>query len=96
MFIIEQIQQKLMTKFVFKYKKLYFWSISPIFEGKKFFQENVALSGTISYGFLALNQNSEKSNDRKKNGQTLLHKTPPATAGDLTSTTALEWHVKVK
>ena len=57
---------------------------------KKFFQENVALSGTISYGFLALNQNSEKSNDRKKNGQTLLHKTPPATAGDLTSTTALE------
>ena len=85
-----------MTKFFFKFKKLYFWPISPIFEEKKVFQENVALSGTISYGFLALNQNSEKSNDRKKNGQTLLHSTLPATAGDLTSTAALEWHLKVK
>ena len=40
-----------------------FWSIFPNFGAKKFFPENLALPGTTSYGFLALCQNSEKTND---------------------------------
>ena len=31
-----------------------------------------------------------------KNGQTLFHRIFPATVGGLTSTTAVDWHVKVK
>ena len=32
----------------------------------------------------------------RNDGQTLFHKTPPATAEGLTSTTAVDWHLKVK
>ena len=55
-----------MTKFFFKFKKLYFCPIFgpfPLFWGKKVFPENLALSRTTSQGFLATCQNSEKSND---------------------------------
>ena len=31
-----------------------------------------------------------------KDGETLLHRTLPATAMSLTSTTAVDWHLKVK
>ena len=42
-FIIERSQWKLNTKFFFKFKKPYFWSISPIFLGKKVFPKNRAV-----------------------------------------------------
>ena len=33
---------------------------------------------------------------RGKNGETLFHGILPATAWDLTSTTAVDWHLKLK
>ena len=77
-----------MTKFSKKFKKPCFWPIFPIFGAKKTFQENPALSRTTSY-----EENLEKVNDtiqrkrldrlkdRRKDGQTLFHRTLPATAG---------------
>ena len=41
----------------------HFRFIFPIFEAKKFFQENLALPSITSYGFLAPCQNLEKFND---------------------------------
>ena len=60
--IIEQIQGKLITKFLFKFKKLYFW---PIFlflggggeGGQKIFSQK------IWHAFLVSCRNSEKPND---------------------------------
>ena len=52
-----------MTKFFFKFKKPYFWSILPILGAKKAFLENPALSRATSYQFLAPCQNLEKTND---------------------------------
>ena len=80
-----------MTKFSNKLKKPCFWPILGLFSqfwGKKFFfSENLALSRTTSYEFLAPCQISEKTNDTiprkrldrrtdgrmegQKNGQTL-------------------------
>ena len=37
---IEQIQWKLMKKPFSKFKRFYFWPISPIFEAKKVFPQN--------------------------------------------------------
>ena len=53
------------------------------------FLENLALSRTTSHGFLASCQNFEKTNDtiprklpdRRKDGQTLFHRTLMANAG---------------
>ena len=85
-----------MTNFFNKFKKPCFWAhfrnIFPIFGAKIFFLENLALSGLTSFGFLAPCQNFEKTNDtipkkgpgRRKDGQTLFHRTLPATAGDPT------------
>ena len=58
-FIIEQIQKKLMTKSFYKFKKPCFWSIFGPFSqilGQIFFWK-IWLSHTTSYGFLALCQN---------------------------------------
>ena len=41
----------------------HFWSIFPILGAKKNFLENLALSRTTSYGFLAPCQNLEETND---------------------------------
>ena len=72
-----------------------------------FFQK-IGLSYTTSLGLLASCQNSDKSNDpipRKypasqmvegNDGQTLFHRILPATAGGLTGTTTVDWHLKVK
>ena len=82
-----------MTQSSNKLKKPCFWPISPIFVAKKFLPENLALLRTTSYGFLAQYQNLEKVNhtiqrkrlDRRKDGrtegETLLYRTLPATAG---------------
>ena len=87
-----------MTQFPNKFKKPYFWPIFPIFGAKNIFLENLALSHTTSYGFLAPCQNSEKVNDiiqricpdrwkdrrteERKDRQTLFYRTFAATAGD--------------
>ena len=52
-----------MTQFSNKFKKPCFWPIFPIFGAKKIFLENLALSRTTSYGFLAPCQNLEKVTD---------------------------------
>ena len=59
----------------------HFWSIFPILGAKKIFPENLALSRTTSYGFLAPCQNLEKTHDtiprkrpdRQKDGQMGVH-----------------------
>ena len=94
-FIIEQIQSKLMTKFFSKFKKPVFGQFFfhfPNFWGKKIFLENPDLPHTTSYGFLTPCQNLEKTNyaiprkhpnrqkDGWKDGQTLFHRTLLATA----------------
>ena len=53
-----------MTKYFNTFKKSCFWPIFPIFGAKKFFLGHLTLSGTTSYGFLALHQNLEKTNDK--------------------------------
>ena len=64
-FIIEQIQRKLMTIFFFKFKKPYFWPIFGPFP--KFLQQKILTKNqAIIHNFvrvLAPSQNSEKSND---------------------------------
>ena len=79
---------------IFQYiQKTLFLAHFPRFFGQKFFSlENPALSRTTSYGFLALRQNLEKTNDTiprkgperqknwRKDRQTLLHRTLPANA----------------
>ena len=81
-----------MTKFFNKFKKPGFWPIFPDFWGKKKkkkIPKNLALSHTISFGFLAPCQNLEKNNDtiqRKcpdiwKDGETLIYRTLRATTG---------------
>ena len=54
-----------MTKSFNKFKKPCFWPISQILGQKNLesLPENLALSRTTSYGFLALWQNSRKTND---------------------------------
>ena len=86
-----------MTQFPNKFKKPCFQPIFPIFGANKIFLENLVLSRTTSYGFLAPCQKLEKANDtiqrkhpdrqkdgrteRRKDGQTLFYWTLPATAG---------------
>ena len=86
-----------MTQFCNKFKKPW-----PICGAKNFFLENLALSRTTSYGFLAPCQNLEKVNDTvqrkhpegwkdgRTDGQTLFYRTLPATAGGPTITTNTE------
>ena len=89
-----------MTKFFNIFKKTVFDPFLvhfPNFGGKNFFLENPALSHTTSYGFLALYQNLEKTNDTNskqtpgqmegqkdgwKGRQTILHRTLLANARD--------------
>ena len=81
-FLTDQIQKKLTTKFSNKFNKNLFFAhfgpIFPIFGAKKIFLENPVLSRTALYGFLAPCQNLEKVNDtiqrkrpdRRKEGRT--------------------------
>ena len=82
-----------MTKFSKKLKKTGFgpfWALFPNVGAKKNFSQKIWLSRTTSYKFLASCQISEKTNDtiprkclviRWEDGQTLLYRTLPATAG---------------
>ena len=63
-----------MTKFFYKFKKPCFWPIfgPKVLGAKQFFPENLPLSHTTSYRFLAPCQNLEKTNDaipRKRLGR---------------------------
>ena len=59
-----------MTQFFNKFKKPCFWPIFPIYGAKRIFLENLALSRTTSYGFLAPCQIQRKCLDRQKDGRT--------------------------
>ena len=67
---------------------VHFWPTFPILEAKKCL-ENPALSLTTSYRFLASCQNLVKTDDtiprkrpdKRRDGQTLFHRTLPANAG---------------
>ena len=50
-FITEQSQWKLITKFFFKLKKTYFWPISPIFKAKRFSQKLLLCNAQLYQGF---------------------------------------------
>ena len=95
-----------MTKFFFKFKKAYFWPIFgpfPQFLGAK----NVSLqnlahikfSRTMSKFRVTWWSHSKKTTQQTagwKDCQTLFHGTLLATARGPTSTTAVDWHLKVK
>ena len=101
-----QIQWKLMTKFFYKLKKPNF-QIFPNFWSKKVFSKN---SGSTMHNIIRVNINMPKfseiewSNSKKtprqttgkKAGQTLFHRILPANTRGLTSTAAVDWHLKVK
>ena len=96
-----------MTKFFFKFKKSYFRPISPIFGEKMAVCKN---SGSLMHNFIRVSGNHVKiqgikwSNSKKtprqttgqRDGQTLFHRIFLAIARGLTSTTAVDWHLKVK
>ena len=99
---------KINDQFFFKFKKPNFWRffpISPFFWEKKF-PPKIGLSCITSYGFLAPCKkfreiywsNSKKTSRQMtggKDGHTLFHRILPATTRGLTSTTAVDWHLKV-
>ena len=62
--ILDQIQEKLMTKFLKILEKPYFGPILPIFGPLKFFFENPAPLRTTSHWSLPAYQFSKKSNHR--------------------------------
>ena len=84
-FIIEQIQWKLMNKFFFKFKETYFWP-----KKKRTFYK-IGLPCTTSSGFLGNSEKKKPSSSKKtprhmsggKDGQTLFHRFLPATARGL-------------
>ena len=90
-FFTDQIQKKLMTKFPNKSKKPYFWPIFPISGTKKFFKKNPAVCHAqqhIDLYYHAEFQKKLKSQslenfqtEGRTDGQTLIHRTLPATAG---------------
>ena len=96
--IIEQIQ----TNFFFKLKNSYFLPISPI----KVFPKNWA----VMHNFIRVSSTMAKfreiswSNSNKtlwlmsggKDRQILIHRILPVTARGTTSTTTVDWHLKVK
>ena len=95
---------KVMTKFFFKLKL--FLPISLIFGAKKVFPRNQA----VMKNFIRVSSNMAKlreiswSNSKKtpwqmsggKDSKTIFHRILPANARGLTSTTAVDWHLKVK
>ena len=84
-----------MTKFFFKFKKPYFWPISPIFEAKIVFPK----IGAVMHNFIRVSGTMPKSSSKKtpsfqkRRMDTLFHRVFP---GGLTSTIAVDWHLKVK
>ena len=97
-----------MTKFFFKLKKPYYWSILACFPnsgGKKSFSMKSSCYAQLLKGFwhlakfqrnlmIQFQENTQMSGG--KDGQTLFHRILPATASGLTSKTAVKWHLKVK
>ena len=96
---------KINDQFFFKFEKPYFWPISSIFGAKKVFPKNWA----VMQNFLRVSstmlkkiqrnlmiQSKKTPADDRKDGQTLFHRILPATPRSLTSTTAVDWHLKVR
>ena len=55
--MIEQIQEKLMTNFFFKFKKSFFLPISPTFLGKKSFSKK---SGSVMHNLIKVSSTMSK------------------------------------
>ena len=99
-----------MTKFFFQFKEPYFWPIFdtfPQFLGqKKFFQKIWLRHAQLDKGcqhhikmqrnLMIQFQKNTQADSRTECRQTVFHMTLPATAGFLTSTTAVGWYLKVK
>ena len=104
-FIIEQIQWKLMTKFFFKFKKPIFGPF-PNFWGKKYFSKKLGCHAQLHNGFMhpgTIQRNlmikfreNAPTMAGGKDGQNLFYRILPATARGLTSTTVVYWHLKIK
>ena len=87
-----------MTKLFFKFRKPYFWPISPILGAKKIFSK---YSRSVTYNFIKVSRIMLKFREIKQtagweDGQTLFHRILLAATGALTSTTTVDWHLKVK
>ena len=105
MFIIEQVQGKLITKFLSTFKKTlflaYFWLISPIFFFfLVFFQKLWLCNAQLHKGFqnhakihrnLMIQSQENTQSDGSKDEQILFHR---ILARGLTSTTAVDWYFK--
>ena len=96
-FFIEQIQEKLMTKFFNEFKKTQLWPIFSIFGTRNVFEKNPALSGTTLFIYNSSTMPKFRKNlwsnpgktpgqkniqkDGRTNGESLFHRTTPATTG---------------
>ena len=83
----------------------YFWPTSPILGGKKCFPKKSGMHNLIRFSITmpkfkeTYSSNSSRTIQRTagwKDGQTLFHGTILVTARGITSTTAVNWHLKVK
>ena len=83
-----------MTKFFFKFKKPYFWPVSQFWRQKKLFQSSLSVTQNCIRVSSAMPKFRQIAGG--KDGQILLYRTLLATARDPTSTTAVDWHLKVK
>ena len=86
---------------------VYFWPISSFFGAKKVFPKksssvmhNLIMVSSTMPKFREIQWSNVKKTPRQttgwKDGQTLFHRILPATARGLASTTAVDWHLKVK
>ena len=75
------------------------------FWGKKRFSKKLGCHAQLLKGFShhakkiqrnLMIQSKKTPTDDRKDGQTLFQRILPATPGDLTSTTAVDWHLKVR
>ena len=93
-----------MTKFFFKLKKKLFLDHFPIFLGKTSLPKNWGCHAQLHKGFqhpgkiqinLIIFQENTQTDVRRK-GWTESYRIFPATTRGLTSTTAVDWHLKAK
>ena len=104
LFIIEQIQGKLMTKIIFKFKKPYFWPVFGSFfhfcRVKNIFPKNLARISLIRFSSTMLRlketwwSNSKES--RMEGGTDPTSWNLSGYFSGPTSTTVVDWHLKIK
>ena len=95
-----------MTKFFFKFKKIYFWPISQFWGQKKLFQKILLCHTQHDKGFqyhakiqrnlMTQFQENTQTERTRKDGQNLFHRTILATTEGPTNTIAVNQHLKLK